>query len=151
MSIVPFKPFDEIERWFDEEWPDLPSKFRSRLRRHVFPEIRAPRMDVYETEKNVVAKVELPGVDPKNIEIEVKDNILSIETRKEEKKEEEKKGYYRKEIATGFFKRTVPLPSEVISEKAEAVYEEGVLKVSIPKKEPGKKKEKPTRVKIKTA
>jgi len=112
--------------------------------------IRTPRMDIYETDGEVVAEVELPGVDPKNIEVEVKDNYLRVEAKAEEKKEEKKKGYYRKEISAGYYKRVVPLPVEVIGEKAEASFEGGLLKVVIPKKKPVKKEEKkPIKIKVK--
>ena len=109
-------------------------------------------MDISETEKEIVAEVELPGVDPKNINVEVKDNVLMVEAKKEEKKEEKKKGYYRKEISSGFYKRAVPLPVEVIGEKADAEYKEGILKVVIPKVSPKKvEKKKGVKVKVKKA
>ncbi|MBZ9573042.1 Hsp20/alpha crystallin family protein, partial [Patescibacteria group bacterium] len=99
---------------------------------------------------NVVAEVELPGANPKNREVEVKDNILKVEARAEEKKEEKGKGYYRKELSRGFYKRAVPLPVEVIGEKAGASFEGGILKVVIPKRKPVKKeKEKKIKIKVK--
>ncbi len=150
--IVPRYPFWDIERWFEEEpewkweWPEF------RVPRIIprMPTMRAPRMDIYEDNGNVIAEVELPGVDPKNIEVEVKDNVLKVEAKMEEKKEERKKGYYRKEISAGYYKRAVPLPVEVIGEKAEATYEEGILKVVIPKKKPVKEEKKKIKIKVKT-
>jgi len=144
MPIIPYRPFWDIERWFEEgpEWPEF------RVPR--VPMIRTRRMDIYETDREVVAEVELPGVDPKNIEVKVKDNYLRVEAKAEEKKEEKGKGYYRKEISAGYYKRVVPLPVEVIGEKADATYEEGILKVVIPKKKPVKKEEKkPIKIKVK--
>lgn len=144
MAIIPWRPFWDIERWFEEEWPEMWEWPRFR-----FPIIRTPRMDISETEKDVIAEVELPGVDPKNIEVEVKNNVLRVEAKKEEKKEEKRKGYYRKEISKGFYKRAVPLPAEVIGEKAEAEYTDGILKVVIPKLSPKKvKKKKPIKIRI---
>lgn len=139
MPIVPYHPFWDLDRWFgEEEWP-----FR-------LPAMRTPRIDIYEDDGSVVAEAELPGVDPKNIEVEVKDNVLKVEARAEEKKEEKGKGYYRKEISTGFFKRAIPLPVEVIGEKADASYEGGILKVVIPKAKPKKAEGKKTKIKVKT-
>jgi len=150
MPIIPRRPFWDLERWFEEEWPE--ERWWLPLRVPKVPTLRAPRMDVYETDGKVVAEVELPGVDPKNIKVEVKENILKVEAEKKAKKEEKGKGYYRKEITAGFYKRAVPLPGEVISEKAEAVYEGGVLKITIPKKKPKKVEvKKPIKVKVKTA
>ena len=145
MPIIPWRPFRDIESWFEEEWPEIWERPRWGLR---LPMIRTPRMDIYEDDGNVVAEVELPGVDPKNIEVDVKNNVLRVEAKAEEKKEEKGKGYYRKEISAGFYKRAVPLPVEVIGEKADAEYEGGILKVVIPKVKLAKREEK-KRIKIK--
>ena len=143
MSIIPYKPFWGLDKWFEEEWPE---KWFERI-----PALQTPKMDIYEDNGNVVAEVELPGMDPKNIDIEVKDNALKIEAKSEEKKEEKRKGYYRKELSAGYYKRTVPLPLEVIGEKTEAVYKEGILKITIPKVKPAKEKEgRGTKIKVKT-
>ena len=143
MPIIPWRPFWEIERWFEEFWPEEWPEFR-------FPKIRTPRMDIYEKDDKVVAEVELPGVDPKNIEVEVKDNVLSISARGREEKEEKGKGYYRREMGERYFKRQVLLPAEVIEEKAEAEYENGILRVIIPKAKPKEEKEKKIKIKVKT-
>jgi HSP20 family protein len=152
MPIIPRRPFWDIEKWFDEEWPDLPQRLGRRLRMPRLPSLRAPRMDIYEKGANIVAEVELPGVDPKNIDVEVQNNVLKIEAKRKEKKEEKGKGYYRKEISSGFYKRMVPLPAEVFSGKAKAEYADGILKVEIPKKQARKvKKEEGVKIKVKTA
>jgi len=143
MPIIPWRPFWEIERWFEEEFPEF-------LEWPEIPKIRTPRMNISETEDKVIAEVELPGVDPENIEVEVKDNYLKIEAKKKEEKEEKKKGYFRREISAGYFKRVVPLPVEVEEEKAEAEYENGILRIEIPKKAP-KKVEKKVKIKVKKA
>jgi HSP20 family protein len=159
MPIIPWRPFWDLERWFEEhpffsphrfardfeeEWPEMWERPSFRL-----PMLRAPRMDISETDKEVIAEVELPGVDLKDIEVQVKNNILKVEAKTKKKEEEKKKGYYRKEISAGFYKRAVPLPVEVIGEKAKADYEDGMLRISIPKKEKTKKKVKPIKVKVK--
>lgn len=147
MPIIPWRPFWDMERWFEKEWPEIWERPRWGRR---FPTIRTPRMDISETDKEVIAEVELPGVDPKNIEVEVKNNVLRVEAKKEEKKEEKRKGYYRKEISKGFYKRAIPLPVEVIGERADAEYTDGILKVVIPKVTPKKVKEKkPIKIKVK--
>ena len=145
MPIIPRRPFWNIEDWFEEEGPE----FRFPRIFHRFPIVRTPRMDIYETTKEVVAEIELPGVDPKNIEVEVKNNVLKVEAKAEKKKEEKGKGYYRKELSKGYYKRAVPLPVEVLGEKAEATYAEGILKVVIPKAKPKKVKKKAIKIKVK--
>jgi len=139
MAIIPWKPFDEIDRFFsDEDW-FLP----------ILPRFQAgPVMDVYETDKDVVAEVNLPGIDPEKIDISVKNQILRVSGSSEEKTEEKKKGYWRKEIRKGLFEREVRLPSDVQEDKIDAMYEKGVLKIVIPKTK-AKAAEKKVKIKVK--
>jgi HSP20 family protein len=146
MSLIPWRPFRDLDKWFEEEGLEWPEKWFSRV-----PAFRVPKMDIYEDNGNVIAEVELPGTDPKNIKVEVKDNILKIEAKTEEKKEEKRKGYYKKELSKGYYKRAVPLPVEVIGEKADASYKEGVLKVIIPQVKAKKKDKKTKKIKVKTS
>lgn len=142
MPLIPWRPFWDLweEDWPEMEWP----RWGRRL-----PMIRSPRMDIYEDNGNVVAEVALPGADPKNVEVEVEGNVLRVEAKTKEKKEEKKKGYYRKELSEGFYKRAVPLPIDVIGEKAKAEFKEGVLKVVIPKVKSEKEKKKGVKIKVK--
>ncbi len=137
MSLIPWRPFWDIDKWFDEE-PLLGENFST-----------TPKMDIYKTKKNVVAEIELPGINPENIKVEVENNALRIEAEKEEKKEEKEKDYYRREISSSSYKRIIPLPVEVIEDKAEASYEDGVLKVLIPRMKEEKNKNKKIQIKIK--
>jgi len=142
MPIIPWKPFGDIERWFEEFWPEEWAELK-------FPKIRTPRMDIYEKDDKIMAEVELPGVDPKDIEVEVKNNVLSISAKGKEVKEEKGKGYYKKEIGEKYFKRQILLPAQVIEDKAEAEYENGILTVIIPKVKEKKEKEKKIKIKVK--
>jgi len=139
MAIIPWKPFDELDRFFsDEDW-FLP----------VLPRFQAgPVMDVYETDKNVVAEVSLPGVDPKKVDVSVKNGVLRVSGGSEEKTEEKKKGYWRKEIRKGSFERAIRLSSEVQEDKVDATYEKGVLKIIIPKTK-AKAAEKKVKIRVK--
>ena len=128
MAIMSWKPFWDIEGFF-EDWPG-----------RAVMGIKSPKMDIYETDKEVIAEVELPGVDPKKIDVKIEDNVLKIEARVEEKKEEKGRGYYRKELSSGYCKRAISLPIEVKEDKAKAEYKDGILRVSIPKKETRKAK-----------
>jgi HSP20 family protein len=92
-----------------------------------------PRVDVYEKDNNIVIEAEIPGAKKEDIEVKVKDNSVVIKgevKRKEEKKEE---NYYRSERFYGKFERLIPLPSDVKLEEAKAEYQDGVLKLTIPK------------------
>ena len=134
MALIPFKQFN-IERFFDDEW----------IKSIEDETFKTPKIDLYETEKEITAEIEIPGVDPKNIDVEVGNSSLKIEAKKEEKKQEKEKGYFRKEISTGYYKRIIALPDEVAKEKVEATYNDGILKITMPKIT----KKKVTKIKIK--
>jgi HSP20 family protein len=93
-----------------------------------------PRVDVEETEKEFLVKADLPGVDPKKVEISVEDGVMTIRGEKVEEKTEEKKNYHRVERFDGVFFRAIPLPSSADAEKVSASSANGVVTVSIPKK-----------------
>lgn len=99
-----------------------------------------PAIDVYENKDNVVVEATLAGIKPENINISVKDDVFTIEGQREETSEIEEKNYYRKEVRTGSFHRSVILPASVQADKSEAVFENGLLKVTLPKEESQKTK-----------
>jgi len=99
-----------------------------------------PSMDIYEEKDRVVAEVQLAGIKPEDVNISIENDILTIEGQSEKKSEMEEKNYYRKEVRTGSFHRSVALPAGVKGEEAEAEYENGILKISIPKAESAKPK-----------
>jgi len=144
MPLIPSRPFKDLERFFKEEWPEDFFSGKGEIKA-----LRQPRMDIYEEDGNVIAEVELPGVDPENIDVEVKKDSLKIEAKSEKKEEKEDKGYYRRELSRGYYKRAVALPVEVKDKEAEADYEDGVLKVTIPKSEEAEEKKEGTKVEVK--
>ena len=128
MPIIPWRPFSDMEKFFgDEDWflPAIPSNW-GRMR---------PAMDVYETDKEVIAEVNLPGINPENVDVSVENGLLKVKGGMEEKKEEKDKGYWRREIRKGSFERIVRLPSAVKEDAIDATYEKGILKITMPKTE----------------
>jgi len=121
MPIIPWRPFDELDNFFESDNWFMPVK------------PRMPVMDVYETEKEVIAELNLPGIDPEKVDVSVENQILQVTGASEEKKEEKEKGYWRREIRKGSFERQVRLPSPVQEDKVDATYEKGVLKIVMPK------------------
>ncbi|MFA6254670.1 MAG: Hsp20/alpha crystallin family protein [Patescibacteria group bacterium] len=93
----------------------------------------APAIDVYETKNDVVVETPLAGIDPKDVEISVENDVLTIKGEAKKESEVEEKNYYRKEIRSGSFFRSVALPTHVMPNDAKAEYNDGVLKISIPK------------------
>jgi HSP20 family protein len=138
MPLIPWRPFSEIEKFFsDDDWL-FPLG-------HYFNE---PAMDIYETDNEIVAKLNVPGVDPENINISVDNQTLRVSGKFEDKKEEKSKNYLRREIRYGSFERVAHLPMPVKEDKVEATYDKGVLQIVMPKAEKAKS-EKKIKVKIK--
>jgi HSP20 family protein len=107
----------------------------------------APPLDVAETADQVVVKAEIPGMDPKDINLSLTGDQLTIKGEKKSEREETKENYHLVERSYGSFARSVTLPAAVDEDKIEAKYDQGVLTVTCPKKEVVK----PKAIKIKTA
>lgn len=94
-----------------------------------------PDIDIAETDKDIIVKAEIPGVNPKNIDISIMGDTLTIKGEKKEEKEENGKTYHRVERSYGSFSRTINLPSNVLKDKVEAKEHQGVLEITLPKME----------------
>lgn len=99
-------------------------------------ESRSMRVDLRETENEVMLEAALPGVKPENVDITVREDSINISGEiMSEHKEEERGQVYLQERYYGKFQRTIPLPAHVDSEKAEATFQDGILRVMLPKTE----------------
>lgn len=94
----------------------------------------SPAVDISDNGKSFKVKVELSGIDPENVDLEITDGVLTIKGEKKEEKKEESENYLRQEISYGSFYRTVTLPETADSGKAEAKFKSGVLTIEVPKK-----------------
>jgi HSP20 family protein len=99
-----------------------------------------PPVDVYETDLNVVLTAELPGVDPKDVELRVEDNTLYLQGHRNFQKEVKEDDYHRVERSYGSFARSFTLPASVDSDQAKAEYKDGLLTLTLPKREEAKPK-----------
>ncbi len=104
--------------------------------------LSAPAVDVVEKESEFQITAELPGLDEKDIEVNVGDDVLSIRGEKKEQREEKAKNYHLSERRYGSFQRTFQLPSGIDAEKIAATFQKGVLTVTLPKTPEAQKKEK---------
>lgn len=141
MRLVKYNPWRDmldLEERVNRMFGDLAP---SRTRREDLIGAWEPAVDVYETEKDFVLKAELPEVEEKDVHVSMEGNILTIsgERRKEEEIKEE--NYHRTERFHGSFCRSFVLPDTVNRENIKATYKQGVMKLTLPKKEAVKPKE----------
>lgn len=94
-----------------------------------------PVVDIYENDSNIVIKAELPGVDKKDIHIDVNDRVLTLKGERSSDNEVKEDNYYRRERTLGKFERCFALPEKIDADKINAGYKDGVLKIDIPKPE----------------
>jgi HSP20 family protein len=97
-----------------------------------------PAADVSETEDRVFVKAELPGIEEKDIDLSICENVLAIRGEKKHVKEDKDENHYLGDRYYGSFRRTFQLPADINPDKAEASFDKGVLKISIPKSEVAK-------------
>jgi HSP20 family protein len=120
-----------LDRFFEDF--ELPSLFSEEM---TF----TPAFDVSETENELIVKAEVPGMDQKDIDINLSDGLLSITGEKKHEKEDKNENYHCVERHYGKFSRTMRVPFEVEADKVDATYKDGVLKVTLPKSETAKPK-----------
>jgi HSP20 family protein len=143
MAIVRWDPArevgslpSEVNRLFDTFFGGGPAN--GWLRRWV------PPMDLVETDDHLVLRADLPGLDGDDVNIEVKDGVLTVSGERRSEHEEKADGYYRVERAFGGFSRSMTLPEHVDADRISASFDKGVLEIRIPKPE----ERKPHRVEI---
>lgn len=100
-----------------------------------FKNIREPRLDVIDRDKDVLIRAELPGVEKKNVEVSVSDHLLVIKGGVSREAEERKEGYFRREISHSDFSRSLALPDGVDSTKISASLKNGILEIVLQKEE----------------
>jgi len=100
-----------------------------------------PAVDIYEDEHNLTLKVEVPGVDPKDVDVRVENNTLTIRGERNFEKEEKEENFHRIERSYGAFSRSFTLPNSVDTDKVDASYENGVLKITLAKRAEAKPKQ----------
>jgi HSP20 family protein len=93
----------------------------------------SPSMDVVESENEIKVSAELPGMSDEDIEVSLDRGVLTIRGEKSEEQKEEGDNYYRAERTYGSFQRSIPLPAEVKQDEVEAVFQKGVLTITLPK------------------
>jgi HSP20 family protein len=93
----------------------------------------SPRLDVSETDREYHITAELPGMDEKDVEISLSNNLLILRGEKKDERKDKQKDYFRMERSYGMFERAIPVPEGADLDKCEASFRKGVLTVTIPK------------------
>jgi HSP20 family protein len=101
----------------------------------------APAVDIHETDQAIVLKADLPGLDPKEVDIRVEDNTLFLKGERKMEKETKEENYHRIERSYGSFSRSFILPRTVAADRIAADYKDGVLNITMPKREESKPKQ----------
>ena len=156
-AMQAWRPFESLRREVDRLFEDFTlNPFRLPLRRPAFdiepfwqPNswVAMPAMDLVERHEAFEMTAELPGLDEKNIEVNVANGVLTVKGQKEEDKVEKKEDFHLRERRFGSFSRSVRVPDTVDADKIEASFKNGVLKVTLPKKPEAQKPVKKIEVK----
>jgi HSP20 family protein len=133
----PFREFVTLQDRMNRLFPRGPEGQDEALTTTAF----APPVDVYEDEHNVTLKIEVPGIDEKDIDVRIENNTLTVHGERKFEKEEKEENYRRVERQYGSFTRTFTLPNTVNHDNVQADYDKGVLKIKLAKKAEAKPKQ----------
>jgi HSP20 family protein len=143
MSLIKWDPFRELGtfpsrfgRFLDKDWEKALSTTAWN-----------PSVDIFENDNDIVVKVEVPGMNSKDIDVRIENNVLMLKGERRFEKETKEENYHRVEREYGSFSRSFALPTAVKEEKVTAEYKDGILKIVLPKKD----EVKPKSIKIEAA
>ena len=129
ITIRSFRPF-YVPNFFDEDFfPVVPNRTSS-----------MPAVNIREDEKSYALDLAVPGMDKKDLKIDINEDVLTISSESKNETEESKDGFRRKEFSYKAFTRSFYIPENVNREKIEATYKDGVLSINLPKQEEEKSK-----------
>ncbi len=142
MKLIRWEPFRDVMRTSER----LSRMFDDPFFRYFEEEgnMWSPAVDLFNEEDRILVKAEIPGIDKKNLDIHVENNVLTISGEKKRENEMKDENAYRMERCYGKFSRSFSLPTPVDSEKVKASYKDGILEIDLPKVE----QVKPKRIKI---
>ena len=148
MRITKWQPYSDLvniaDRWnrfFNEEWFDESTK------NGLVPSAWRPMTDIYETKESYVFKVELPGFKKEDIKVEFSGETLTLRGERKQEEETKNENCHRLERSYGLFERSFTIPKNVDSKKIDAALKDGVLVLTIPKREEEQTKAIPITVK----
>ncbi|MGO9454010.1 MAG: Hsp20/alpha crystallin family protein [Candidatus Binataceae bacterium] len=128
-AISPWRPFRELER-IARRW-ESPFRFLEEFEDKQ-EEIFAPAIESYVKDGNLVVRADVPGLEPKDIEVSILGNILAVKGERKSEQEVKKEDYLRREVSYGAFERRMSLPEGTATDKVKATFKSGVLEVTLP-------------------
>lgn len=141
-SWDPFEEMKEFKKRMDKAFAEFFKKPETKLlstEKKMLPALKEPASDVMIKGDDIVVSIDLPGVEKKDIQLNVTENYVEVKAEKKHEVKVEKKGFFKQERSYSGFYRVIPLPAEVKADKADASYNNGVLDIKIPLKEKTKK------------
>lgn len=123
MRLLPYQPFSNFDE-FHQPMDQLHPMIKGGI---------IPPVDMYEKGQDLIVETPLAGIDAETIDVSVEGGVLTIKGSTERKTEVDEKDYYRKEVRSGSVYRSIPLPVQVLEGKAKARYENGMLRIELPK------------------
>lgn len=145
MNLVAYDPFRELRSLQDEVNRVFSSSFNRGGDNELMRGAWSPSVDIYENKDQIVLEAELPGMRPEDVNISVENNVLTIHGERKFEKKDEQDNFHRVERSYGSFTRSFTLPPTVAADSADALFENGVLKLTLAKREEAK----PRRIEIK--
>lgn len=138
-TVTRWDPFNEVnsirsalDRFFDPAFARFPTALRGSNEELGTSTLG---LDIYETNDSLVVKAAIPGVDPKDVDISVEEDVLTIKGSYETRDDVQEEHYHRRELRSGSFQRALRLPPTVEPQNATATFENGLLKLTMPKKQ----------------
>ncbi|MCB1023734.1 MAG: Hsp20/alpha crystallin family protein [Acidobacteria bacterium] len=139
MSMIKYDPFKELRSLQDEMNRIFHSNFPTQFSHEEMASGGwAPSVDIYESEGEIVLEAELPGMKREDFELSIENNVITLKGERRFEKNDEGDNYHRVERAYGSFTRSFSLPRTVSAEHTSADFKNGILRVSLPKKEEAK-------------
>jgi HSP20 family protein len=125
-ELRPWRPFSDLERWRRRFESRFPRFFEGEEGEWKLP------IDSYVKDGDVVVRADVPGLDPKDIEVSVLGNVLTIKGERKDEQEVKKENYFRREVSYGAFERHMTLPEGAQTDKVKATFKNGVVEVTMP-------------------
>ena len=129
-ALSPWRPFRELERMARRMDPALPRFFEEF--EEDLDNVFKPAIESYVKDGNLVVRADVPGLDPKDLEVSILGNVLNVKGERKNEREVKKEDYLRREVSYGAFERRMSLPEGAATDKIKATFKNGVVEITVP-------------------